>query len=75
MNELTVTLDVQKDVASSILKSMRPEIDSDIHGRSSISLAYDTALVLHISSQDLHALRAAANTYIRWLDMCVKLAK
>ena len=75
MNELTVSLKVPKESADAVLRSIRPEIEADIHERTDISLAYDKELVLRISAKDLHAMRAAANTYIRWLDMCLKLAK
>jgi len=75
MNELTVFLDVPEEVAKTIISSIRPEIDSDAHARSTVEMKYDKGLVLYITAGDLHALRAAANTYVRWLDMCVKLAK
>ncbi|MFH0861527.1 MAG: KEOPS complex subunit Pcc1 [Candidatus Altiarchaeota archaeon] len=75
MNELTVSLKVPKEAADAVLKSIKPEIDADIHERTDISLTYDKELILRIEAKDLHAMRAAANTYIRWLDMCLKLAK
>jgi len=75
MNELTVNLKVSKESADAILRSIRPEIEADIHERTHISLAYDGELILTITAKDLHAMRAAANTYIRWLDMCMKLVK
>jgi tRNA threonylcarbamoyladenosine modification (KEOPS) complex Pcc1 subunit len=75
-NELTVTVKVPGEVAQATLQSIRPEIESDLHGRSNIELAAKAGmLVLSIRAADLHALRAAANTYVRWLDMCTKLAK
>jgi len=73
-NVLTVELDVPRDVAEACLKSIRPEIDSDVHTRSEVTLKYEGSLTLIIRARDLHALRAAANTYLRWLDMCVKIA-
>jgi len=73
MNELLVSLKVKPEVARVCLDSIKPEIDADMHGRSTVELSYDKELVLRISAKDLHAMRAAANTYIRWLDMCVKL--
>jgi len=73
-NHLTVRLNVPENVAKTVVSSILPEIDSDSYGRSDVRLSYDGALILDISSPDLHALRAAANTYLRWLDMCLKLA-
>jgi tRNA threonylcarbamoyladenosine modification (KEOPS) complex Pcc1 subunit len=75
MNELTVRLKIDEDAAKACLSSILPEIDADTHERTNITLKYDKELILHISAKDLHAMRAAANTYIRWLDMCVKIAK
>ncbi len=74
-NELAVELDVPRDVAEACLESIRPEIDADVHTRSEVTLKYDGRLTLLIRARDLHALRAAANTYFRWLDMCLKIAR
>ena len=75
MNELTVRLQVSEAAAKACLGSILPEIGSDLHERTTIKLAYERELILSITATDLHAMRAASNTYIRWLDMCVKLAK
>jgi tRNA threonylcarbamoyladenosine modification (KEOPS) complex Pcc1 subunit len=75
MNEITVSIKVQSDAARTVLNSIRPEIESDEYGRSKVELSYEKELILKITSPDLHAMRAAANTYLRWLDMCLKLAK
>ena len=73
MNELVVRLPAGREAAEACLNSIRSEIDSTAYDRSSVDLVYDGELVLHIKARDLHALRAAANTYLRWLDMCLKL--
>lgn len=74
MNELTLTFEADKKTSNTILSSILPEIESDIHERSTIELmSSDADITLRITASDLHAMRAAANTYIRWLDMCVKL--
>jgi tRNA threonylcarbamoyladenosine modification (KEOPS) complex Pcc1 subunit len=75
MNELVVRLQIPQEAAEACLNSIKPEVESDIHERSSVELKYDGELILRITAGDLHALRAAANTYIRWLDMCLKLVK
>ena len=75
MNELTLQVEATAEVAQACINSIKPELDQDIHGRSNVEITYDKKLTLHISAKDLHALRAATNTYLRWLDMCVKLAK
>lgn len=75
MNELTVRIRVPREAGAAILDSIKPELDLDTHGRSAVELTYDRELTLHITAKDLHALRAATNTYLRWLDMCLKLTK
>ena len=74
MNELKVRLPVSGGKAEAVLASIKPEIDSELHDRSKVQLNYDKELILHITAKDLSAMRAAANTYIRWLDMSLKLA-
>lgn len=74
MNELTVRHPAQRDKAEAVLASIKPEIDSELHERSTVELTYDKDLILHITAKDLSAMRAAANTYLRWLDMTLKLA-
>ncbi|MDD5111063.1 MAG: KEOPS complex subunit Pcc1 [Candidatus Altiarchaeota archaeon] len=32
-------------------------------------------LILRISAPDLHALRAAVNTYVKWIAMCGQLSE
>ncbi|MBD3388440.1 MAG: hypothetical protein GF416_05160 [Candidatus Altiarchaeales archaeon] len=73
MNTLEVRLSVPADKAEACLSSIQPEIDSELHDRSSVKLEYDKELILTVTAKDLHAMRAAANTYIRWLDMSLRL--
>jgi|WetSurMetagenome_2_1015567.scaffolds.fasta_scaffold1143347_3 tRNA threonylcarbamoyladenosine modification (KEOPS) complex Pcc1 subunit len=74
MSDLTVSVKLSDEAANACLNSIIPEIESDLHERTTVELRHDgQQLVLHITAKDLHAMRAAANTYIRWLDMCVKL--
>jgi tRNA threonylcarbamoyladenosine modification (KEOPS) complex Pcc1 subunit len=75
-NELTVTVEVSDAAADAIMASVLPEIDSDTHERTAIKMSRQGGrLALTIRAKDLHAMRAAANTYLRWLDMCAKLAE
>jgi len=76
MNEFVLRLRVTQEAANACLRSILPEIESDIHGRSTCELKIvEGGLVLRITATDLHAMRAAVNTYVRALDMCLKLAK
>ncbi len=73
MNSLTVEVEADKKRAETILASILPEIEADIHERSSVGISYDGRIRLTITAKDLTAMRAAANTYVRWLDMCMKI--
>ncbi len=76
MNTLTVRVKVPVEAAEAVLQSIKPEAESDAYQRSEVSLSYeDCEIVLNAKAGDLHAMRAAANTYIRWLDMCLKLTE
>ena len=74
MNELLVTLELPKETAETCIKSIRPEAENDIHERSQVELHYGGGLlVLRITATDLTAMRAALNTYLRWIIMCAGL--
>lgn len=71
MNELIIKLEIPKDIADTCCKSI--EIETDMFNRSKIDLNYNGCLKIRIKSKDLHALRAALNTYLRWIIMCCDL--
>ena len=73
MNELVVSVKVHNGIGRACIGSIAPEMLSDMHERSKVELSYGRELVLRITAKDLPAMRAAANTYIRWLDMCTRL--
>ncbi len=73
MNEFLFTVEATPEVAEAVLKSLTPELEENTHERSKVKLTYDGELTLHITSDDLHSMRAAVNTYLRWLDMILKL--
>ena len=50
------------------------EAESEALSRSKVELSCEKdALVLHVSALDLGAMRAAVNTYLRWIIMCCDL--
>jgi tRNA threonylcarbamoyladenosine modification (KEOPS) complex Pcc1 subunit len=76
MNELTVEAEAKSEVHDAILASIQTEIDEDTHKRSKIKIKSEKdKIILQITAKDLTALRAAANTYLRYLDMALKLAR
>jgi|GEM_PF-1265289 len=74
MNSLTVEIDAGEEKARAVISAIHCELESDTHERSTVKIDYDGKLVLSIEAADLAAMRAAANTYLRFVDMCMKLA-
>ena len=75
MNTLQVDVTLPEDVAGACVAAVGPETNSDALTRSKISLSRTGGgLRLFIQSSDAHALRAAANTYLRWIIMCAEIA-
>jgi len=73
MNELSINIGMPKQAAKICCEAMGVEIDAvgDEMQRSSVGATYDDGgLNLHITAKDLNALRAALNTYFRWVVMC-----
>ena len=74
MNELLVTLQLPKETAETCIKAIGLEVENDVHERSKVDLKYGNGiLVLVIKSKDLTSMRAALNTYLRWIIMCSNL--
>lgn len=73
MNKLIIEFEIPGEIANTCCKSIRVETKNGLN-RSKIHLDYDDSLLrIRIESEDLHALRAALNTYFRWIIMCYDL--
>jgi tRNA threonylcarbamoyladenosine modification (KEOPS) complex Pcc1 subunit len=73
MNKLTVRFELSEREATVCCNAIGLEASAVKHSRSNVRLYYDRALVLDVEARDLHAMRAAVNTYLRWIDMTCKL--
>lgn len=74
MNDLVIKLEIPKEIADACYRSLEIEAKNKFN-RSTIDLKYndDGLLKIRIKSENLHALRAALNTYLRWVIMCCNL--
>lgn len=71
MNELKIRLKIPTEIARICCQSVGIETKSEALSRSRVDLGYDeNYLKLDIDAQDLSAMRAALNTYLRWIIMC-----
>ncbi|MFH1403012.1 MAG: KEOPS complex subunit Pcc1 [Candidatus Altiarchaeota archaeon] len=73
MNSLRVLFEIPREDADVICESVGIEASSVKHERSNVRLHYEDGLVLDVEAKDLHAMRAAVNTYLRWISMAQKL--
>ena len=73
MNTFILKCEADEKQAKACLSAVEKEIESDGHVRSKVTLDYGEKLILKIEAVDLHALRAALNSYLRLIDMCLKL--
>lgn len=59
---------LEGEIATTIIKAIRPELISAPSDRVNISLESEgEELTFHITAEDITALRAAVNAYLRWV--------
>jgi len=76
MNNLLIRLNIPPHIAEICYKSIKIETKSEALSRSEVNLSYQKdSLGIEINSKDLTALRAALNTYLRWIIMCCELTE
>ncbi|MEM1574423.1 MAG: KEOPS complex subunit Pcc1 [Nitrososphaerota archaeon] len=68
-----IIFNIPEKEASIILKSLLPEIMNPATNRSKINLLIRNGeLLMDIEAKDMTALRAALNSYIRWINMIIE---
>lgn len=76
MNVFEAYFTLTEEKAGIIANSLKPELKAVSHERSKTTItSKGNKLKLKIQAEDLHALRAAINTYLKWIIMCNELAK
>lgn len=57
-----------------LVNALKPELNKQITTRSHTTLTKDNLfLVLHVEANDTVALRAALNSYLRWINTTIKV--
>ncbi|MFH0860444.1 MAG: KEOPS complex subunit Pcc1 [Candidatus Altiarchaeota archaeon] len=70
MNELDIKISMPASDAKIIASALALEAGSDMQRRSAVKVTpLGDGLQLDITADDLHALRASLNTYLRWVMM------
>lgn len=71
---LKVLVQVDRDDADIISKSLSIEATSTPSRRSRVSIkAIDDSIVMEAYAKDLVAMRAALNSFLRWMDMVLRI--
>ena len=64
-----IRVDSTKELAEIIENSLKPEVKDPVSTRSKVEVvAEDDLIRINITASDLSALRAALNSYLRWVD-------
>lgn len=65
-----------QDTIASCIKAVGLESNPAYASRSEVKFReFDGRLIVDIKAEDLGAMRAALNTYVRWIIMCSELTK
>ncbi|MFC2154398.1 KEOPS complex subunit Pcc1 [Candidatus Altiarchaeota archaeon] len=73
MNRLELGVALPSDKAQVLVGSLHPETTQK-QARSEVTVKQGgDGLVIEVEAQDLHAMRAAVNTYLRYMIMNLKL--
>jgi tRNA threonylcarbamoyladenosine modification (KEOPS) complex Pcc1 subunit len=64
------------DQLTAAIAALTPEINSPVTHRSNVDLqVFDCSLILTVNAEDTVALRAAVNTYLRWIASTVNIVE
>lgn len=67
--EAKILVEAPRGVLEIMVKSLRPELESNITDRSKALIeASERGLILKVEAEDVTALRAAVNSYLYWIN-------
>lgn len=71
MKKVDVSIKLEKSIGQIVIRSLQPELDT-IGSRTKIKLIEtDNGIKLSFDANDISSLRAALNSYLRWLDCII----
>lgn len=73
MHSLQIRIDSAGDDAIKMLKTLEPEAD-DIMKKTQVKILNDLPGI-YIEAEDAHVMRAALNSYLRWLEITENIRK
>ena len=76
MKQITVSFTFADEKTVQIItQSLLPELPKDILQTKVTLTVEDTTLILHIKGSQTSAVRAACNSYFRWIETAYKVAQ
>lgn len=75
---LTISVELNEKIARYVMNAIEVEIteDGETDARTDLRMEYrDNCLYLFINAADLSSLRAALNSYVRWLNLAIESAQ
>jgi KEOPS complex subunit Pcc1 len=70
----TANIEIESDKTEIIYNSLQVESKNNTDRTKVDMHVKDNKLILSIEAKDITALRAALNSYIRWIDVALKMA-
>jgi len=72
--EAKILVEAPCGIIDIIIKSLRPELESNISDRSKVLIeASERGLILKVEAEDVTALRAAVNSYLYWINGIIEI--
>ncbi len=72
--EAKILVEAPCGVIDIIIKSLGPELESNISDRSKVLIeASESGLILKVEAEDVTALRAALNSYLYWINGIIEI--
>ncbi len=72
VHEISIQINASKDVQERLYHALRVESSRDIP-RTEVEMGLGESFKLRIIAEDLHALRAAINSYMRWIALAMDI--
>lgn len=71
-----IRIKASKELVNILLGALQPEAERPSSARSSVSMeAEGRRLAMRVTASDIAALRAALNSYLRWVDAVLDVAE
>ncbi len=72
MHEISIEINAPQEVKEHLYHALSVEGSREIP-RTEVEMSIAESFKMHIMAEDLHALRAAVNSYLRWLALALDI--